>query len=45
MFTYSNFGYGAALAVILALMSMVVILVILRIVPPNKLYRYSFTGE
>ena len=45
MFSYSNFGYGAALAVILALMSIVVILVILRIVPPQKLYRYSFTGE
>ena len=45
MFTYSNFGYGAALAVLLALMSIVVILIILKILPPSKLYRYSFTGE
>ncbi len=45
LFSYNNFGYGAALSVILALMSIVVIVVILRIVPPKKLYRYSFTGD
>jgi ABC-type sugar transport system permease subunit len=45
LFTYNNFGYGAALSVILALMSIAVIIVILRIVPPKKLYKYSFTGD
>ena len=44
-FTWGNFGQGAALGVILALLSLGVIFVILRIVPPEKLYRYSFTGE
>jgi ABC-type sugar transport system permease subunit len=45
MFQWGNFGHGAALAVILAVMTLIVILLILRIVPPEKLYRYSFTGE
>lgn len=45
LFNYNNFGYGAAMAVILAAMSLLVILIILKIVPPEKLYRYSFTGE
>ncbi|GBC70891.1 Trehalose transport system permease protein SugA [Candidatus Calditenuaceae archaeon HR02] len=45
MFQWGNFGHGAALAVILAIMTLLVILIILRIVPPEKLYRYSFTGE
>ena len=45
LFNYNNFGYGAAMSVILAGMSLLVIFIILRIVPPEKLYRYSFTGE
>lgn len=45
MFQWGNFGNGAALAVILAIITLFVILIILRIVPPQKLYRYSFTGE
>jgi len=45
MFQWGNFGHGAALAVVLAIMTLLVILLILRIVPPEKLYRYSFTGE
>ena len=45
MFQWGNFGHGAALAVILAIMTLFVILLILRIVPPEKLYRYSFTGD
>lgn len=45
LFNFNNFGYGAAMAVILAAMSLLVILIILKIVPPEKLYRYSFTGE
>jgi len=45
MFQWGDFGQGSALAVILAIMTLFVILVILRIVPAEKLYRYSFTGE
>lgn len=45
MFQWGNFGHGASLAVMLAIMTLLVILLILRVVPPEKLYRYSFAGE
>jgi len=45
LFNYNDFGQGAALSVMLALMSVVVILIILKVVPPEKLYRYSFAGD
>jgi multiple sugar transport system permease protein len=45
MFQWGNFGHGAALAVVLAVMTLMVILIILKIIPPQRLYRYSFSGE
>ncbi len=45
MFQWGNLGHGAALSVILAIMTLLVILIILKIIPPEKLYRYSFTSE
>jgi len=45
MFQWGNFGHGAALSVILAITTLLVILIILKIIPPEKLYKYSFTSE
>jgi multiple sugar transport system permease protein len=46
MFQWGNFGNGGALSVILALMTLaVILLIVFKIFPPEKMYRYTFTGE
>lgn len=44
-FSFGNLGNGAALAVVMGLVALALVLLILRFLPPEKMYRYSFLSE
>jgi len=44
-FSFGNLGNGAALAVVMALVALAFVVLILRFLPPEKMYKYSFLSE
>jgi len=44
-FQWTNFGRGAAVSMVIAITTLLVIVIILRVLPVEKMYKYTFVGE